>query len=60
MPNVLSFEQAIAHSPDKKNRKILLGNGFSRACKDDIFSYEALYKKADFNRLSASGRVARA
>jgi hypothetical protein len=57
-PNVLSFEDAIASSPDRAKRKLLLGNGFSRACKDDIFSYEALYKQADFQALSPDVRAA--
>ena len=30
----------------------LLGNGFSRACRDDIFSYGALFERADFRGLS--------
>jgi hypothetical protein len=58
MPEVVSFQQAIQRSPDEKHRKVLLGNGFSRACKDDIFSYGALYKKADFKNLSPSAREA--
>jgi hypothetical protein len=43
VPEAIDFQQAIEQSPDRKKRKVLLGNGFSRACKDDIFSYEALY-----------------
>lgn len=34
----------------------LLGNGFSRACRDDIFSYAALFDRADFRGLSAQAR----
>jgi hypothetical protein len=30
----------------------LLGNGFSRACRDNIFSYAALFDRADFRGLS--------
>ena len=56
--HVLTFEQAIALSPDRKKRKVLLGNRFSRACKDDIFSYEALYKQADFQALSPNAHSA--
>lgn len=52
MSDVISFEEAIGLSPDPKKRKVLLGNGFSRACKNDIFSYEALYKQADFRAMS--------
>jgi hypothetical protein len=58
MPEVITFQQAIEQSPDRTKRKVLLGNGFSRACKDDIFSYEALYKQADFETLSPGARDA--
>lgn len=58
MPDVITFQQAIEQSPDRTKRKVLLGNGFSRACKDDIFSYEALYKQADFENLSPGAREA--
>lgn len=30
----------------------LLGNGFSRACRNDIFAYDALFERADFSGLS--------
>jgi hypothetical protein len=36
----------------------LLGNGFSRACRDDIFAYGALFDRADFGRLSANAKRA--
>jgi hypothetical protein len=36
----------------------LLGNGFSRACRDDIFAYGALFDRADFAALSPSARSA--
>jgi hypothetical protein len=58
VPEVITFQRAIEQSPDRKKRKVLLGNGFSRACKDDIFSYEALYEQADFQNLSPSAREA--
>jgi hypothetical protein len=58
MPNTISFQRAIELSPDRKKRRVLLGNGFSRACKNDIFSYEAIYKQADFHTLSAAARNA--
>jgi len=58
VPEVITFQQAIEQSPDRKKRKVLLGNGFSRACKNDIFSYEALYKQADFENLSPGAREA--
>lgn len=57
MPEVITFQEAIEQS-DRKKRKVLLGNGFSRACKDDIFSYESLYEQADFQNLSEGARDA--
>lgn len=35
---------------------VLLGNGFSRACRDDIFAYTALFDRADFRNLSPLAR----
>jgi len=58
LPEIIDFQQAIEQSPDRKKRKVLLGNGFSRACKDDIFSYGALYEQADFGNLSPGAREA--
>jgi len=37
---------------------VLLGNGFSRACRDDIFAYDALFDRADFAALSPHARSA--
>ena len=36
----------------------MLGNGFSRALRDDIFSYQALFDQADFANLSAQAKQA--
>jgi hypothetical protein len=47
---LLSFEKALA-SVEGKAPHLLLGNGFSRACKDDIFSYESLFNRADFGEI---------
>lgn len=44
---IITFEDALAKSNDGK-RHLLLGNGFSIALKPDIFTYDALYKDADF------------
>jgi uncharacterized protein DUF4917 len=53
-PALLSFDQALAQSEGKKH--LLLGNGFSRACRDEIFAYEALFQRADFSALSQTAR----
>ena len=46
---LLSFEQALDRSPGPNKRHVLLGNGFSRAWRDDVFSYGALLDQANFN-----------
>lgn len=50
MPDIKTFAQCIAGSTGKKH--VLLGNGFSRACRDHIFSYQSLFDSADFQTLS--------
>ncbi len=44
MPEVLDFQSALAGARGK--RHLLLGNGFSRACRNDLFAYDALFEKA--------------
>ena len=56
MPEVITFHQALEHATEKK--QALLGNGFSRAWRDDIFSYEALFAQANFSTLSPTAREA--
>lgn len=51
---MLTFEEAIQKSTTVKHRHVFLGNGFSRACKDDIFAYDALFERADFANLSGN------
>ncbi len=53
---MLSFNEAIQHSTTEKHRHIFLGNGFSRACKEDIFAYDALFERADFANLSGNAK----
>lgn len=55
---LLTFEQALARVPTNKQPHVLLGNGFSRACRNDIFAYGALFDRADFNALSPLAREA--
>jgi len=50
-PALLTFEQAIASAEPNKKKHVLLGNGFSRACRNDIFAYDALFRRADFTSL---------
>jgi hypothetical protein len=56
MPNVITFQQAIDMA--ERTKHVLLGNGFSRACQNDIFSYDALFDQASFAGLSPMARSA--
>lgn len=49
-----TFDRALAAASGKKH--VLLGNGFSMACKSDIFSYDALFERADFSTLTVGAR----
>lgn len=46
----MSFDGALVDSSQYKKRNLLLGNGFSIACKPNIFRYDALYEQANFSR----------
>lgn len=52
--NLLTFDQCLDLSSEARAKKnhVLLGNGFSRACKDEIFSYGSLYETAEFEQYS--------
>ena len=45
MVDLMDFSNVLASSPGPKPR-LLLGNGFSRACRNDLFSYTALFDRA--------------
>lgn len=51
---LLSFKQALDDSEKYNKRHVLLGNGFSIACRPDIFVYGKLFDRADFSKLSPS------
>ena len=53
---LLTFEEAVGQT-DSKNRLLLLGNGFSRACLNDLFSYDALFEEAK-DKLSDTAKLA--
>lgn len=57
MPSVISFQQAIADSEQLGKRHLLLGNGFSIACKPDIFHYGSLFDQADFSGMPEAKAV---
>ena len=43
-----TFAEALQRTRDAPKRHLMLGNGFSRALRDDIFAYGALFDRADF------------
>jgi len=49
MSRTITFQQAIANAQVYNKRHLLLGNGFSIACVPTIFTYQSLYKEADFS-----------
>lgn len=49
MATILTFDDAIKHSARFKKRHLLLGNGFSIACRPEIFTYGSLFEQADFS-----------
>ncbi len=55
---MMSFDQAIHESDKYTKRHVLLGNGFSIACRPDIFIYGRLFERADFSALSPAARNA--
>lgn len=56
MAKLLTFDEALKQSEGGK-RHILLGNGFSRACRNDLFAYDALFAQAK-DKLSGSAKKA--
>lgn len=56
--DLLSFDEALAKGAGHTKKHLLLGNGFSRALRNDIFSYDALFDRAEFGTLSPLARRA--
>lgn len=50
MVNLISFSDAISDSAQYSKRHLLLGNGFSIACRPDIFHYGSLFEASDFSK----------
>ena len=50
--NLFSFQEGLKDSEKFKKRHLLTGNGFSIACRKDIFRYDTLFEQADFSKLS--------
>ncbi len=52
----MTFAEALAAANARNRPHLLLGNGFSRALRNDIFAYDALFDRADFAGLSPEAR----
>jgi len=50
MVDIISFAEALADSDKYKKKHLLLGNGFSIACRHEIFTYKSLFDQADFKK----------
>lgn len=55
---LMNFADALEDAQPCKKRHLLLGNGFSIACRPNIFLYGKLYENADFSKLSPTARLA--
>lgn len=55
---LLTFQQAIEQAQSYNKRHLLLGNGFSIACRPQIFTYGRLYEQADFTKISPTAKNA--
>jgi len=49
---LISFKKALEISSGESKRHVLLGNGFSIACRQNIFRYDSLFEQADFSSLN--------
>lgn len=55
---ILTFHEALADSLQYNRRHLLLGNGFSIACRPNIFAYGKLFEQADFSQISPTAKQA--
>lgn len=53
---ILTFKEALAQSSVQPKKHLLLGNGFSIACRPNIFIYSKLFEQANFDGLTPSTR----
>lgn len=55
---ILTFAEALRDAQQYNRRHTLLGNGFSIACRPNIFAYGRLFEQADFSKISPTARHA--
>jgi len=54
---LLSFSEALLEAQNYNRRHVLLGNGFSIACRPKIFAYGKLFEQADFSKIPQQRRT---
>jgi hypothetical protein len=54
MLQLITFEEALNISKALSKRHLLTGNGFSIACRKDIFCYDSLFEQANFDNLNSN------
>jgi hypothetical protein len=54
---LITFDEAITSAAQYSKRHLLLGNGFSIACRADIFHYGSLFAQADFSEAPRAAAV---
>ncbi|MBV6516364.1 MAG: hypothetical protein HPKKFMNG_02030 [Planctomycetes bacterium] len=45
--NLMTFDKVMKNVNQYSTKHLLLGNGFSRACRNQLFAYDALFKEAE-------------
>jgi hypothetical protein len=55
---LMTFAEALRDSQGYNRRHLLLGNGFSIACRPNIFAYGKLFEQADFSKISPTAKNA--
>ena len=55
---LLTFADALQDAQQYNRRHALLGNGFSIACRPNIFTYGKLFEQADFSKISPTAKNA--
>lgn len=55
---MLKFDEALKEALRYNRKHLLLGNGFSIACRPEIFAYGKLFEQADFSKISNTAKFA--
>lgn len=55
---LLTFSEALIEAQSYNRKHVMLGNGFSIACRPHIFAYGKLYEQADFSKISPTAKQA--